>query len=90
MFKMGSGRQALDFIAVERVASVLVSLATYCHGVGIVNVGSGEPQTVLDFAQDQIQKLGAKIVPLVGAIPDRKFEPKAFWADISKLKSLNI
>ena len=89
-FKMGSGKQVLDFISVERVASVLVSLATYCEGVGIVNVGSGKPQMVLDFIQDQIQKLGAQIVPLVGAIPDRKFESQAFWADISKLKSLNI
>ena len=89
-FKMGSGRQALDFISVERVASVLVSLATYYDGVGIVNVGSGKPQMVLDFVQDQIEKLGAQIVPLVGAIPDRKFESQAFWADISKLKSLNI
>ena len=89
-FKMGSGKQILDFISVERVASVLVSLATYHEGVGIVNVGSGKPQMVLDFIQDQIQKLGARIVPLVGAIPDRKFESQAFWADISKLKSLNI
>ena len=89
-FKMGSGKQVLDFISVERVASVLVSLATYYEGVGIVNVGSGKPQMVLDFIQDQIQKLGAQIVPLVGAIPDRKFESQAFCADISKLKSLNI
>ena len=89
-FKMGSGKQILDFISVERVASVLVSLATYYEGMGIVNVGSGKPQMVLDFIQDQIQKLGAQIVPLVGAIPDRKFESQAFWADISKLKSLNI
>ena len=89
-FKMGSGKQVLDFISVERVASVLVSLATYYEGVGIVNVGSGKPHMVLDFIQDQIQKLGAQIVPLVGAIPDRKFESQAFWADISKLKSLNI
>ena len=89
-FKMGSGKQVLDFISVVRVASVLVSLATYFEGVGIVNVGSGKPQMVIDFVQDQIQKLGAQIVPLVGAIPDRKFESQAFWADISKLNSLNI
>ncbi len=89
-FKMGSGKQVLDFISVERVASVLVSLATYYDGVGIVNVGSGKPENLLNFIQDQIQKLGAQIVPLVGALPDREFESQAFWADISKLKSLNI
>ena len=55
-----------------------------------MNIGSGNPQSVLDFVHNQIHKLGAQIVPLVGAIPDRKFESPAFWADISKLKSLNI
>ena len=89
-FKMGSGKQVLDFISVEKVASTLVSLSTRCAGVGVVNIGSGEPQSVLDFVQSQIRALGAQIEPLVGALPDRNFESQAFWADSSKLSSLNI
>jgi len=89
-FKMGSGKQVLDFISVEKVASTLVSLSTRCAGVGLVNIGSGEPQSVLDFARDQIRVLGAQLEPLVGALPDRNFESQAFWADASKLRSLNI
>ena len=89
-FKMGSGKQILDFISVEKVASTLVSLSTRCAGVGVVNIGSGEPQSVLDFVQSQIRALGAQIEPLVGALPDRNFESQAFWADSSKLRSLNI
>ena len=89
-FKMGSGKQVLDFISVEKVASTLVSLSTRCAGVGVVNIGSGEPQSVLDFVQSQIRALGAQIEPLVGALPDRNFESQAFWADSSKLNSLNI
>ena len=89
-FKMGSGKQILDFISVEKVASTLVSLSTRCAGVGVVNIGSGEPQSVLDFVQSQIRALGAQIEPLVGALPDRNFESQAFWADSSKLSSLNI
>jgi len=89
-FKMGSGKQVLDFISVEKVASTLVSLSTRCAGVGVVNIGSGEPQSVLDFARDQIRVLGAQLEPLVGALPDRNFESQAFWADASKLRSLNI
>ena len=73
-FKKGSGKQILDFISVEKVASALVSLTTRCAGVGLVNIGSGEPQTVLDFVQSQIRALGAQIEPLVGALPDRNFE----------------
>ena len=89
-FKMGSGKQILDFISVEKVASVLVSLTTRCAGVGLVNIGSGEPQSVLDFVQSQIRALGAQLEPLVGALPDRNFESQSFWADSSKLSSLNI
>ena len=89
-FKMGSGKQVLDFISVEKVASTLVSLTTRCAGVGLVNIGSGEPQSVLDFVKDQIRVLGAQLEPLVGALPDRNFESQAFWADASKLRSLNI
>ena len=87
-FKMGSGKQVLDFISVEKVASTLVSLSTRCAGVGVVNIGSGEPQSVLDFVQSQIRALGAQIEPLVGALPDRNFESQAFWADTQKLKGL--
>ena len=90
LFKMGSGKQVLDFISAEKVASTLVSLSTRCAGVGVVNIGSGEPQSVLDFVQSQIRALGAQIEPLVGALPDRNFESQAFWADSSKLRSLNI
>jgi len=89
-FKMGSGKQVLDFISVERVANVLVSLATRCAGVGIVNIGSGNPQSVLDFVKNQVRALGAQLEPLVGALPDRNFESQSFWADASKLRSLNI
>jgi len=89
-FKMGSGKQILDFISVEKVASALVYLSTRCAGVGLVNIGSGEPQSVLDFVNDQIRVLGAQLEPLVGALPDRNFESQAFWADASKLRSLNI
>ena len=87
-FKMGSGKQVLDFISVEKVASTLVSLSTRCAGVGVVNIGSGEPQSVLDFVQSQIRALGAQIEPLVGALPDRNFESQAFWADVKKLDEL--
>jgi len=89
-FKMGSGKQILDFISVEKVVSALVSLTTRCAGVGLVNIGSGEPQSILDFVQSQIRALGVQIEPLVGALPDRNFESQAFWADSSKLSSLNI
>ena len=87
-FKMGSGKQVLDFVSAERVASVLASLATRCAGVGTVNIGSGKPQSVLDFVKDQIRALGVQLEPLVGALPDRNFESQSFWADLKKLDAV--
>ena len=87
-FKMGSGKQVLDFISVEKVVSALIFLTTRCAGVGLVNIGSGEPQSVLDFVLSQIRALGAQLEPLVGALPDRNFESQAFWADVKKLDEL--
>ena len=89
-FKIGSGKQILDFVSVERVASVLVALLTKDSEIRLLNIGSGKPQTVLDFVQSQIHSLNAKIKPLIGAIPDREFEPRAFWADTTLLKTFGF
>jgi dTDP-6-deoxy-L-talose 4-dehydrogenase (NAD+) len=84
-FKIGSGTQILDFIPVERVAEILNFLVTKNSNIGIVNVGSGNPQSVLQFVQAQIHAMGAQIIPLLGVISDRKYEPNAFWSDNKKL-----
>jgi dTDP-6-deoxy-L-talose 4-dehydrogenase (NAD+) len=89
-FKIGSGKQKLDFVAVETVASVLIALVTRDSEFCLVNIGSGEPQTVFEFVQRQVNSLNVELEPLVGAIPDREYESPAFWADVSLLNSLNI
>jgi dTDP-6-deoxy-L-talose 4-dehydrogenase (NAD+) len=88
--KIGSGKQKRDFVAVEIVASVLIVLVTRDSEFYLVNIGSGEPQTVFEFVQQQIKSLNADLVPLVGAIPDREFESPAFWADTSQLKLIGL
>ena len=89
-FKIGSGKQKLDFVSVELVASVLIGLATKVSEIYIVNIGSGEPQTVFDFVQQQVKSLNAELEPLVGAIPDREYESPAFWADVSQIKAFGF
>ena len=53
-----------------------------------MNIGSGKPQSVLDFVQSQIRALGAQLEPLIDAIPDRNFESQSFWADLKKLDAV--
>ena len=87
-FLMGNGRQVLDFIQVEKVASSLLSLLTSCMNLGVVNIGSGKPQTVAAFVQEQIRIFQSDLVPSFGSIPDREYESVSFWSDNSRFDSL--
>jgi dTDP-6-deoxy-L-talose 4-dehydrogenase (NAD+) len=87
-FLMGSGRQILDFIHVEQVTSSLLMMLTGCTGVGVVNLGSGKPQTVADFVKEQIGIFQSDLVPRLGRIPDRDFESVSFWSDNSRFDSI--
>ena len=87
-FLMGNGRQVLDFIQVEKVASSLLSLLTSCMSLRVVNIGSGKPQTVAAFVQEQIRIFQSDLVPSFGSIPDREYESVSFWSDNSRFDSL--
>lgn len=87
-FLMGSGRQVLDFIHVEQVASSLRVLLTEYSGVGVINLGSGKPQTVATFVREQIQIFQSDLVPSLERIPDRDYESVSFWSDNSRFDSL--
>lgn len=87
-FLMSSGRQIRDFISVEDVACALLELITNNCALGIYNIGSGTPISLREFAQQYIDKSSSTLKLNCGAYPDRQDEPLCFWADVSKLKSL--
>ena len=87
-FLMGNGQQVLDFIQVEKAVNALLLFVTTNNCLGIVNVGSGKPQSVSDFVKDQIQNFQSEIIPRLGSIPDRDFEPVSFWSNNSRLDSI--
>ena len=89
-FAMGSGVQMLDFIQVTRVAKALRTFVTEKKGVGLINVGSGEPQSVIEFVKKLIYHFESNIVPRVGAVADRDYESLSFWSDNDLLDSLAL
>ena len=89
-FAMGSGVQMLDFIQVTRVAKALRTFVTETKGVGLINVGSGEPQSVIEFVKKLIYHFESNIVPRVGAVADREYESLSFWSDNDLLDSLAL
>lgn len=89
-FAMGSGLQVLDFIQVIRVAKALRTFVTETKGVGLINVGSGKPQSVIEFVKKLIYHFESNIVLRVGAVTDREYESLSFWSDNDLLDSLAL
>ena len=89
-FTMGSGTQTLDFIQVTSVAKALFAFVTETKGIWLINVGSGKPQSVIEFVNKLIYDFESSIVPRVGVVTDREYESLSFWSDNNLLDSLAL
>ncbi len=87
-FAMSGGEQIRDFLSIEDAARYLVKLAMLNCDIGVVNVCSGSPMSVLRFVQKLLDKNNWDIELEVGKYPYPDYEPMAFWGDNSYLKSL--
>lgn len=83
------GRQIRDFTFVDDMAADIVSLALceqFCTGV--VNVGSGQAQPVLDFARHVARVLKCEDLLQPGVLPERPGEMRRLVASTKKLSTL--
>ena len=87
-FRISSGRQIRDFVPVEELARQILLLTLDKRAVGLFNCGSGSPISILEWVERIINLNGSSMKVLRGFYPDRLDEPTAFWADMSKFKSL--
>lgn len=87
-FNMSQGDQMRDFINVDTLTHNLLKLAGQDKVTGIVNIGSGKPTTVLSFIEQVLEIKDYKLKLNRGYYPYAADEPRAFWADISKLKAI--
>jgi len=84
-FPMSFGEQVRDFVPVEAVAQAFLH-AIDCPSPSLVaNVGTGRPQTVLEFAEFWWKKLGATGKLLPGKIPYRPDEVMRYVPEVSPL-----
>ena len=86
IFNMSGGQQLRDYLPVTTVARHLVALSLARRDVGIVNVCSGEPISVLDLVRSWIEEFGWPIRLNPGQHPYPDYEPMAFWGDRTKLQ----
>jgi UDP-glucose 4-epimerase len=77
---VGDGKQTRDFTFVSDVVGAFVKAAESNISNEIINVCSGNPQSVLTL----VELLGGEIVH----IPKRPGEPDCTWGDITKAKTL--
>lgn len=87
-FSMSSGRQIRDFISVDKVAKMLLSLALHPLACGVYNCGSGQPISLRELAEKYIEDNSSSIKLKFGVYPDRSDEPLAFWANTSKYNKM--
>ena len=80
-----SGRPIRDFLDVRDAGAAIASLA--CSEVrGAVNIASGEPLSIADFARAVGEELGCAHRVRLGALPDRADEPPYIVADSRRLR----
>ena len=85
-FPMTKGTQIRDFTPVSQVAAALLNACErqdLQFGIPVVeNIGTGNPQTLLAFAQQEWQRLKAPGQLLLGAHIERENEPQRFTPEI--------
>ena len=82
----GDGSHRRDFVHVDDVATVVVTLAGRPDGVRVLNVGSGESVTVLEAIDAVARSLGTR--PTVDHRPARPTDAPAVQLDLSALRAV--
>lgn len=85
---LSNSDSALDFISVIELGDILTTLATSFKDVGIVNLGSGRPTSVIEFAQSLANSNNWNVNFRATPEHSRIFESKYFWSNSSKLTEL--
>jgi UDP-glucose 4-epimerase len=90
-FNMTSGRQVSDFIPATAVASHLLAACSrpdvFAGQPSVVNIGSGIPMSLLDFAESEWSRMGATGRLLPGRLLGRPDQIKRYVADLRGLKT---
>ena len=86
---MSPGHQLRDFIHIDDVTNYFCK-AISCNKVfGVINLSSGNPISVKEFAMHVIKKHNSDIRLHCGVYDIPKYEPKNFWGCTKKLLLLN-
>lgn len=87
-FDMSPGDQLRDFLHVEEVAAKIIKASLQQDVLGVINVCSGEPQTVQMFVEKFLAQRGKSLKLNLGAYPYADYEPMHFWGCNDKFQTI--
>lgn len=88
VFPFTTGRTQYDFIDVAELGRQ-IAVAAIAEGVtGVVNVSSGEPESLASRVERFISENDLDIVLQYGAFPDRPYDSPGIWGDATAIKGL--
>jgi dTDP-6-deoxy-L-talose 4-dehydrogenase (NAD+) len=78
-FNMSGGEQLRDYLPVKEVARQLAVLAMMKRNRGLLNICSGEPQSVRSLVEKWIEENNWEVGLNLGFFPYTNYEPMEFW-----------
>ena len=87
-FPFTSGKNKYDFIDVDELAKMIAVASVQDKVNGIINVCTGEPQTLAERVEAFIKEHAFNIKLQYGAFPDRPYDSPGVWGDATKIKAI--
>ena len=87
-FPFTTGRNKFDFIDLEDLARLITIASTQTQVNGIINVCTGEPESLASRVERFIRELGLEIKLEYGAYPDRAYDSPGIWGDPSRIQDI--
>ncbi|MBE5861845.1 MAG: NAD(P)-dependent oxidoreductase [Lachnospiraceae bacterium] len=87
-FPFTMGQNQFDFVDYEDFCEQVARSVEQEEILGVINIGSGYPERLSERVERFINENGYKIRLKYGAFPDRPYDSKAVWGDVSKISRI--
>ena len=87
-FPFTSGKNQYDFISITELAHQIASVVSQTEFTGIINVCTGQPQSLADRVEAFIREHDLNITLEYGAFPDRPYDSPGIWGDATKIQQI--
>ena len=87
-FPFTTGKNKYDCIDVDRLAQMIVAASVQDKVGGIINVCTGQPQSLADRVEQFLREKQYKIRLDYGAFPDRPYDSPGVWGDPAQINAI--